>query len=75
MTITTPGRQKVAFREMELMYKTIANRDAKGAQAAAIEHVEAAAAVARGLLAEWTENESVAPAETAGRRRRGNAAN
>ena len=46
MTITSPGRQKVAQREMEKMFKAIAAGDARGARAAAVEHVERAAAVA-----------------------------
>lgn len=52
MTTRTPGRQQVALREMEKIFRAIGAGDAKTARAAAIEHVEAAGAVARQLLAE-----------------------
>ncbi|MFO1058148.1 MAG: GntR family transcriptional regulator [Dongiaceae bacterium] len=69
MTITSPGRQKVAQREMEKMFKAIAAGDARAARAAAVEHVERAAAVARRLLAEQAAaGDGAAPAGE-GRRR------
>lgn len=52
MTITTPGRQRVSLREMEVIYQAIVDGDAEKARAGAIDHVEQAAAVARRLLSE-----------------------
>jgi GntR family transcriptional regulator, trigonelline degradation regulator len=52
MTITSAGRQKVALKEMERIFTAISDGDAKAARLAAVDHVEAAAAVARRLLAE-----------------------
>jgi DNA-binding GntR family transcriptional regulator len=52
MTITSAGRQKVALREMERIFKAISAGDVRAARLAAIDHVEAAAAVASRLLAE-----------------------
>lgn len=62
MTITTPGRQRIAFREMEKIFRAIAAGDARAARTAAIDHVEQAAAVARRLLAEQSAAERLGAA-------------
>jgi DNA-binding GntR family transcriptional regulator len=63
MTITSAGRQKVALKEMERIFKAISTGDAKAARQAAIDHVEAAAAVARRLLAEEPASDPQAAAQ------------
>ncbi|HXP74718.1 MAG TPA: GntR family transcriptional regulator [Stellaceae bacterium] len=65
MTVTTPGRQRIALREMERMFRAIASGDAKAARAAAVEHVEEAAAVARRLLSEQSAAERLGAAAAA----------
>lgn len=62
MTITTPGRQKVALKEMEKIFKAIAAGEPKAARLAAVDHVEQAAAVARRLLATESSTEPLGSA-------------
>ena len=59
MTITTRDRQRISLREKEWIFRAVVARDGKAAQAAAIEHVERAAAVARRVLSEPTASESL----------------
>ncbi|HYB10225.1 MAG TPA: GntR family transcriptional regulator [Alphaproteobacteria bacterium] len=59
MTITTPDRQRISLREMERIFRAIANGDGKAARAAAIDHVEQAAAVARRVLSEGGASENL----------------
>jgi GntR family transcriptional regulator, trigonelline degradation regulator len=50
MTIATPGRDKVAIREMHRILDAIKRRDADAAYTASLEHVQSVAALARQAL-------------------------
>ena len=54
MTIRSPKRHRAAIGEMHKILETIRNRDAEGAEAACLEHIQAVASIADRLLRQTT---------------------
>ena len=50
MTISTPGRDKIAIQEMRRILEAIGRRDAEAAHQASLDHVLSVAALARQAL-------------------------